>query len=339
MDRWWQRFLADYDDLLESRYGFLRREVRRAGAKYLQCGILDFGFARIRCATCGEELLLAFSCKCRICPSCMKKRQIRFGEFLAEEILEAVSHRHLTFSIPRRLRVYFRYHRGLLAGLARCAWEATIEALRQELGLPEGMGAAVNLLHTWGDLLDWHPHVHGLFAWGLFEGGYRGAPHIPDTVIHDLFRLKVFHLLREEGLIEADLVTDMLAWPHSGFHVWVGPLVSCLDSAAIEHMGQYSARGPVSLERLGLAPGGGDAPGQMRYEGPEDGEVEDMGRVICTSGKYLSKHKGNTRIFDPLTFIAELTQHIPDRHQKTAIYYGRYSSANRGKFVRPAIMK
>ncbi len=123
-----------------------------------------------------------------------------------------MSHRHLTFSIPRRLRVYFRNHRGLLAGLSRCAWEATIEALRQELGLPEGMG-------SW----------HGLFAWGLFddgvESGYRSAPHIPDTVIHDLFRLKVY----------------------------------------------------------------------------------------------------------PLTFIAELTQHIPDRHQKTSIAYGRYSNAHRGK--------
>ncbi len=342
MDRWWARFLSDYDEVLEPRYGYLRAVVRRAGAKYLKCGILDFGFARVRCGACGEELMVAFSCRVRICPSCMKKRQILFGEFLAEEVLEPVSHRHLTFSIPRRLRVYFRNHRGLLAGLSRCAWEATIEALRQELGLPEGMGAAVNLIHTWGDLLDWHPHAHGLFAWGLFDadGSYRGAPQIPDTVIHDLFRMKVFRLLREEGLIEADLVADMLAWPHSGFHVWVGPLVSCLDSAAIEHLGQYSARGPVSLERLGLAPGGGDAPGQMRYEAPDDtaGDgrewglgQEDLGRVIITSGKYLSKHKGNTRVLDPLSFIAELTQHIPDRHQKTSIAYGRYSNAHRGK--------
>ena len=345
MDRWWQRFLSDYDEVLESRYGYLRKEVKRAGEKYLKCGILDFGFARVRCGACGEELMVAFSCRVRICPSCMKKRQILFGEFLAEEVLEPVSHRHLTFSIPRRLRVYFRNHRGLLAGLSRCAWEATLEALRQELGLPEGMGAAVNLLHTWGDLLDWHPHVHGLFAWGLFDAddSYRGAPQIPDTVIHDLFRMKVFRLLREEGLIEADLVADMLAWPHSGFHVWVGPLVSCLDSAAIEHMGQYSARGPVSLERLGLAPGGGDAPGQMRYEAPDDtaGDgrrwpgwglgQEDLGRVIITSGKYLSKHKGHTRVLDPISFIAELTQHIPDRHQKTSIAYGRYSNAHRGK--------
>ncbi|MBF0245616.1 MAG: hypothetical protein HQL31_10155 [Planctomycetes bacterium] len=33
-------------------------------------------------------------------------------------------------------------------------------------------------------------------------------------------------------------------------------------------------------------------------------------------------------------FIAELTQHIPNHHQKTA-YYGRYSNANRGKRKRP----
>lgn len=154
MDRWWPRFLSEYDEVLEPRYGFLRSEVKRAGAKYLKCGILDFGFARIRCEDCGEEYLLAFSCKCRICPSCMKKRQIRFGEFLAEEVLEAVSHRYLTFTIPRRLRVYFHHHRELLAGLSRCAWESVVEVLWQELGMEEGMGAAVNLLHTWGDLLD-----------------------------------------------------------------------------------------------------------------------------------------------------------------------------------------
>lgn len=41
--------------------------------------------------------------------------------------------------------------------------------------------------------------------------------------------------------------------------------------------------------------------------------------------------KGNFRIFDPLSFIAELTQHIPLRRRAQVIYYGRYSSASRGK--------
>ncbi len=59
MDRWWQRFLSDYDEVLAPRYGYLRPEVKRAGEKYLKCGILDFGFARVRCGDCGEEYLLA----------------------------------------------------------------------------------------------------------------------------------------------------------------------------------------------------------------------------------------------------------------------------------------
>ena len=67
--------------------------VRRGGNRFLRCGILDFGFARIRCDDCDAERLLAFSCKTRLCPSCAKKRQLLFGDFLAREVVEDVSHR------------------------------------------------------------------------------------------------------------------------------------------------------------------------------------------------------------------------------------------------------
>jgi hypothetical protein len=41
---------------------------------YLKCGILAHGFARARCATCGYDFLVAFSCKGRgACPSCSAK--------------------------------------------------------------------------------------------------------------------------------------------------------------------------------------------------------------------------------------------------------------------------
>ena len=46
--------------------------------KYLDCGDLHFGFARVRCEDCGHEYLLAFSCKRRyFCPSCHRKRVIK----------------------------------------------------------------------------------------------------------------------------------------------------------------------------------------------------------------------------------------------------------------------
>jgi len=49
---------------------FVEHELRR----FLDCGQLSGGFARVRCPACGFERLVAFSCKGRICPSCWSRR-------------------------------------------------------------------------------------------------------------------------------------------------------------------------------------------------------------------------------------------------------------------------
>jgi hypothetical protein len=41
------------------------------------------------------------------CPSCHQKRVVEFGEWLCEEVIKAVPHRHLIFSLPKMLRRYF----------------------------------------------------------------------------------------------------------------------------------------------------------------------------------------------------------------------------------------
>ncbi|MCC6737521.1 MAG: transposase zinc-binding domain-containing protein, partial [Planctomycetia bacterium] len=71
-------------------HGPLRPAVPGAVRRFLRCGILDSGFARIRCPECGDEFLLAHSCRSRcLCPSCQKKRQVEFGEWVATELMEA----------------------------------------------------------------------------------------------------------------------------------------------------------------------------------------------------------------------------------------------------------
>ena len=66
---------AVYDERFAPRYGEWRPVVREVAEKFLACGILDHGFARVRCDGCAHEYLLAFSCKCRyFCPSCHAKR-------------------------------------------------------------------------------------------------------------------------------------------------------------------------------------------------------------------------------------------------------------------------
>ncbi len=55
--------------------------------KFLECGILAHGFARARCAGCGYNFLIAYSCKGRgICPSCNTRRMVETATHLVDEV-------------------------------------------------------------------------------------------------------------------------------------------------------------------------------------------------------------------------------------------------------------
>lgn len=112
---WEERFQGDY--------GVLRSEVLQVYDEYLNCGLLEHGAARVYCDSCQHSLLVAFSCKKRgVCPSCSDKHAVKFAEHIYNEILSPVAHRHIVFSVPKRLRPYFRYDRKLCDVLFRAAW-------------------------------------------------------------------------------------------------------------------------------------------------------------------------------------------------------------------------
>ncbi|HSF17872.1 MAG TPA: transposase zinc-binding domain-containing protein [Vicinamibacteria bacterium] len=71
---------ALWEEQFEKKYRFWRRFVDSVVARYLDCGTVEAGFARLKCNTCGTEKLLTLSCKQRgICPSCDAKRAAAFG--------------------------------------------------------------------------------------------------------------------------------------------------------------------------------------------------------------------------------------------------------------------
>jgi len=115
LSRHFSTFLEIYEECYQTRYGYLRPVIPEVVKKFLDCGNLATGFARIRCDHCKHEYILAFSCKGRwFCPSCHQNKVQLFGELLSGTILYPVPHRHFTFTIPKLLRPYFRYDRGLL---------------------------------------------------------------------------------------------------------------------------------------------------------------------------------------------------------------------------------
>ena len=122
----------------EDKYGYLRPVIRETVYKYLDCGDLKHGFARVRCPDCGHEYLLAFSCKGRyFCTSCHTKRAVAFAEWLRTTILLPVPHRQIVLTIPKMLRIYFLYDRRLLDDLCRVAAGMIVVSFRVLLAVPQ----------------------------------------------------------------------------------------------------------------------------------------------------------------------------------------------------------
>ena len=124
-----------YEDRFAREYGPWRPVVAQVADKFLACGVLEHGFARIRCDACAHEYLLAFSCKCRyFCPSCHAKRLAIWTQWLDTTLLAPVLHRQVVLTIPKRLRAYCLYRRRLLGEIARVAARTVTAAIRSDRG-------------------------------------------------------------------------------------------------------------------------------------------------------------------------------------------------------------
>lgn len=156
-----------YPERYRAEFGFWRPIIRESVDEYLKCGIPEHGFARARCADCGHNIFVAFSCKKRCCcPSCHQKRVLIFAEHLAEEVLEVVPHRQFVFTIPKRFRFYFRYDRSLLGKLRRCAWETVKEVYQAVFNDKEVVPGMVGTIQSFGSLINWNCHIHAICSDG-----------------------------------------------------------------------------------------------------------------------------------------------------------------------------
>ena len=167
--QFFDRFSREYEQRFERTFGPLRGIVPKTVERFFGCGLPEGGFARIRCDICGNEYLVAFSCKQRgFCPSCCAKRAALWVEFVRERVIRPVPHRHLVFALPKVLRPAFRYRRRLLPKLALCAWKALSSFLREDTG-GNALPAAIVSIQTAGEFLNWHPHLHVLAPAGAFR--------------------------------------------------------------------------------------------------------------------------------------------------------------------------
>ena len=307
-------FEAVYDGLFQRRYGFYRPVISHVVNKYLECGDLHQGFARIKCPDCQHEYLLAFSCRGSwFCPSCHNKKVVQFGHHLKETVLYPVPHRQYVFSIPKILRKFFLYDRKLLGKLSQCAAKSLAKFFKLTLRKKAGIPGVVVAIQSFGDYARWHPHLHDLVADGLFiESGYFFVmPKVDLYPLRELFRAHVLKMLKKEGLIDDIFIEMIMKWRHtSGFNVHNEVRIQLEDEQGIENLSQYIIRNTFSLEKL-------------KYK-------EGDSLVIYRSKMMHGKNKSNFQVYSPLEFIAAITQHIPEPSFQLVRYYGWYSNRMRG---------
>lgn len=140
-----------WDERFAATCGDWRAVIPKVVDQFLACGLLEHGFARIRCDACAHEYLLAFSCKCRyFCPSCHAKRLARWSLWLDQTLLAPVPHRQVVLTLPKRLRAYCLYRRPLLGDLARVAARTVTAAVRATTGESDLQVGIVACLQTHG---------------------------------------------------------------------------------------------------------------------------------------------------------------------------------------------
>jgi hypothetical protein len=131
--------------------------VKDEVAAYLRCGLLQHGFARFACKSCGTERLVAYSCKNRgLCPSCIAKRSALTAAHLTDAVLPICPYRQWTISLPYELR--FRLIRdGSLFTKAIRTFVRTVFAWQRKkakaLGYPEVHTGSVTFAQRFGSLL------------------------------------------------------------------------------------------------------------------------------------------------------------------------------------------
>ena len=191
----------------------------------------------------------------------------------------------------------------------------------------------IGVVQTFGDLSHWHPHVHTITAEGIFtESGHTSTGsvhrfvHIPEIwkqSAEKLWQERVLALLLDEHKISEETVMNMRSWKHSGFSVDNSVRINAGDKAGIQRLTEYITRCPFSLARMVSE----TKDGKVVYRASH---ANCIPFPISDDGTLMAGIPRNFEVFDPLDFLAEVTQHIPNKGEHQVRYYGWYSNKKRG---------
>jgi len=251
-----QRKLADYQQArpLTPRQHQVSRHI-------LACRTAAMGGERLHCDQCRHEQPLYYACRDRHCPRCQQSASQRWVD-KQRQWVAPVHYFHMVFTLPHDLNGWARLHPTLIYRLLfQSVWHTlrTFGADPRRLNGQLGMTA---VLHTWGQSLNYHIHLHCLIPGGALDstGKWHCAKSrylFPVRALSRHYRGAMVSALRnaaDNGQLhritrpgEIDRVLDQLMKT-----AWVVYGKPCLNKpeTVIQYLGRYSHRTALSDGRL-----------------------------------------------------------------------------------------
>jgi hypothetical protein len=221
-----------------------------------------------RCDRCAFERIAYNSCRNRHCPKCQTAEKLEWLQQRQQELLP-ISYFHVVFTVPEPIAaIALRNKKAVLQILFRASAETllTIAADPKHLGADIGF---FSILHTWGQNLLFHPHVHCVVTGGgLSPDGERWVASRPDfflsvRVLSHLFRRLFLTALQQAhatGQLTFPGQLASLADPQAfaaylaplGQQDWVVHAKPPFGGArqVIDYLGRYTHRVALSNQRL-----------------------------------------------------------------------------------------
>lgn len=300
---WWNKFLEEYPNLN------IRNVVYSNVDRMLKCRTWDMGYTIFKCPDCGIEKIVPHTCKSRMCSSCGNKYNKQRETSIFSKLFKC-KHRHVVFSIPDELRIYFRQDRKRFNYLFNAAAITVNYWIKEKYKKKDIIPAYISILHTFGRSLIFNPHIHMILMDGGISNKYKEFIKV-DFFSYPSFRKRFMKVLLD--MLEEDIGKDkfrkvkneMYLKHKEGFYVFAPPSKFKSYTDLIKYVCRYVAR-PVMAES----------------------------RIIDYDGTFVTfwyqRHNDDLIIIEKIhafEFISRLIIHIPDYNFKQIRFYGAYHNS------------
>lgn len=226
-------------------------QLRTLGA-LKRCRTADLGGHKEVCTSCGIVKVSYNSCRNRHCPKCQGHKREQWIRAREAELLN-VPYFHVVFTLPSELnRLAMHNPKAVYNSLFAAAW-STLNSFGHDpkhLGAQAGM---ISILHTWGQQLTLHPHLHCIVPGGGLTKKKRwktakskGNFLFPVKAMSKVFKARYLEQLRKRCKPEQALLNTLYKkqWVIYAKRPFAHPM------AVVEYLGRYTHKVAISNHRL-----------------------------------------------------------------------------------------